>query len=229
MLIRKCPKCGRYDNVFIHVPITQNQDGTYRFEMVLANNCPYCGSFYKDTKVFYKKLLYKLHVSDSLKPAIDLFLDGHRDSAIREASIILENLIRDLSGLDEHGANLAVHAFSFSDTKKPLISLNNLNTESERNEQRGMQLMLQGFFMCIRNIAQHNSIGHGTFETFKILCFVDFAIKIIQGHSFTEKARWVKGQFEEPIVIPKRVDRLKLNMFMIARTVYEHMYMRFVS
>ena len=65
MLIRKCPKCGRYDNVFIHVPITQNQDGTYRFEMVLANNCPYCGSFYKDTKVFYKKLLYTVLVQQT--------------------------------------------------------------------------------------------------------------------------------------------------------------------
>lgn len=228
MIIRKCPKCGKFDNVFRYYPITQNKDGTYRFELILGNNCPHCGAFYKDVKKFYMMAFNKLQMSEKLDTSIDLFLDGHRDSSIREASTVLENLIRDKSGLDEHGSPLAGHAFSYNDGKKPLISLNNLTSESEINEQKGVQLMLQGFFMCIRNIAIHNSIGHSTFQTFEILCFVDFLIKVIDGKSFTQKAHWIKVPVDESIIIPKKLDRIKLNVFEYMFYLYKKAILRFI-
>ena len=214
MLIRKCPRCCKYDNALNRVPITRNEDGTYRFEIIYTNNCPFCGSLYKDVQKKYQSIIRFIGFSDHLDDAVSVFLNGHNDSAIREASIALEDVIRKKTGLDEHGRTLAGHAFSYSSDRQPIIALNNLETESERNEQEGIQLMLQGFFQSIRNISAHMSVGHGSFQTFEILCMIDFFLKLIEGDSFTKRARWVRVEAsKEPIIMPKLSDRVKLKMF----------------
>lgn len=215
MLIRKCPKCGKYYCALNWLPITKNNDGTYRFELFNPKHCPNCGALYNNSKKEYQKLFEFIGVSSRLNYAISLFLDGHFDSAIREASIVLETLIKEKSGLDEHGAPLAGHAFKFDAENPPIIALNDLETESEQNEQKGIQLMIQGFLMSIRNIAIHNSIGHGSLQAFEIICFVDFFIKIIDGNSFAKRAYWKKSRIGmDSIVIPKRLDRLKFRLFL---------------
>ena len=214
MLIRKCPRCGKYDNALNRVPISKNEDGTYRFEIIYTNNCPFCGSLYMDVQKKYQNIIRFIGFSDHLDDAVSVFLDGHNDSAIREASIALEDVIRQKSGLNEHGKKLVGNAFSYKDESQPLIALNNLETESERNEQEGVQLMLLGFFQSIRNISAHMSVGHGSFQTFEILCMIDFFLKIIEGDSFTKRARWIRvDASNEPIIMPKLSDRIKLKMF----------------
>ena len=74
----------------------------------------------------------------------------------------------------------------------------------------------------------HNSIGHDTFQTFEILCFVDFLIKVIDGKSFTQKAHWVKVPVDESIIIPKKLDRIKMNVFEYIFYLYKKAILRFI-
>lgn len=215
MLIRKCPRCGKYDNALNRLPISRNDDGTFRFEIKYSNNCPNCGSLYKDIRKKYQAIFSFIGISERLKYVESIFLDGHFDSATREAAIVLENVIRDNAGIDGYGTVLVERAFKNNSGNNPLIALNELETKSEQNEQEGIEMMIEGFFKSIRNITLHNSIGHGSFQTFEIICFVDFVIKLIDGESFTKRAHWKKVSTEQQdIIIPKLIDRMKLKAFM---------------
>ena len=49
--------------------------------------------------------------------------------------------------------------------RAPLIAINGLKNESERNEQDGIRYMLMGFFQGPRNLYQDNHIGSGVSNT----------------------------------------------------------------
>ncbi len=60
--------------------------------------------------------------------------------------------IRQLSGLDLDGAPLVTRAFS---TSNPVLKINTLSTETERNEQVGLSNMIVGLFGAMRNPTAH--------------------------------------------------------------------------
>ena len=51
----------------------------------------------------------------------------------------------------------------------PLIAINDLKNESERNEQDGIGHMLVGFFQGPRNLYQHNHIGSSVSDSFSAI------------------------------------------------------------
>jgi uncharacterized protein (TIGR02391 family) len=93
-------------------------------------------------------------------------LKSELDSAVREAFVILETAISEKAGIyNSHGRDLVAKAFnlemdnSTGEIKRtPLIAINTLKTESERNEHEGIKLMLIGFFQGPRNMFHHNQI-----------------------------------------------------------------------
>ena len=91
--------------------------------------------------------VYNIH--PKLDDSLNLIYKSEFESAVREASITLENVLREKSKLDLHGFDLATKALSFETDKKtgevirrPLIAINNLETESDKNEQEGIRYML---------------------------------------------------------------------------------------
>jgi uncharacterized protein (TIGR02391 family) len=108
--------------------------------------------------------VYDLH--PKLEVAKRLAMKSEFEAAVREAVVVLETSIKDKSNLtDLHGKDLASKAFRMEYDKQsnvvktpPLIALNKLETESDRNEQEGVMMMLMGFFQGVRNLFQHNSI-----------------------------------------------------------------------
>lgn len=225
MLLRKCPRCGRYTNALARRPLRKNDDGTYRFEIQHANACPYCGSLYMQTQNKYRAIFDFIHLSPRLNLVQSMFLDGYFDAAIREASIVLEDLIKEYAGIDGYGTNLIDRAFEGDESNPPLIALNELHTSSEKNEQEGVKMMIKGFVKSIRNITIHNSIGHGSFQAFEILCFVDFIIKLIEGDSYTKKAHWIKvTDNERSFIVPNRFDRIKLKSFENLKSLTNKIY-----
>lgn len=72
--------------------------------------------------------------------------------AVHEAAKSLCERVREISGLNEDGSKLIDIAFS---VRNPYIQINELNTESEKNEQNGLKELLKGVMMMVRNTTAH--------------------------------------------------------------------------
>jgi uncharacterized protein (TIGR02391 family) len=81
-----------------------------------------------------------------------LFVDQHYARAVEEAYKCINNTVKARSGLSADGQDLMNQAFSI---KNPVLKLNNLRTESERNEQLGYMHSLGGCMTGIRNPRAH--------------------------------------------------------------------------
>lgn len=148
--------------------LREYRNGTYGFDFYDFTFCPCCGSLMpyslKKLKGFFE--VYNIHAA--LSDAVQLIYKSEFESAAREAFVAVENYLKKKSGLDSHGFDLATRALSFEIDKQtgeikraPLIAINDLKNESERNEQDGIRYMLMGFFQGPRNLYQHNHIGSG--------------------------------------------------------------------
>jgi uncharacterized protein (TIGR02391 family) len=77
--------------------------------------------------------------------------------AVFEATKSIAAKIRSLSGLTSDGAMLAQEAFGLpKDGSPPILTINDLKTDTDRGEQRGFSNLLIGFFGTVRNPLAHN-------------------------------------------------------------------------
>lgn len=81
-----------------------------------------------------------------------LFLDGHYARAVEEGYKCLNNTVKAKSGLSKDGNDLMNQAFSVGN---PILKLNPLRTDSQKNEQVGYMLILAGCMTGIRNPRAH--------------------------------------------------------------------------
>lgn len=196
------------------------EDGTYGFGYDDFKYCPCCGSLMPESLEALKRFFQFYDIHPALKDALRLLYKSEFDAAAREAFVTLENCLKKKSGLDSHGFDLATRALSFEVDKKtgemkkaPLISINNLKTESDRNEQDGIRYMLMGFFQGPRNLYQHNHIESGASNTISIIIEASFFLDLLEGHSITKKAYWIPIKINYREIynkMPKRIDRWKL-------------------
>lgn len=78
--------------------------------------------------------------------------------AVFEAAKGLAQRIREKSGVkDKDGVDLVNRVFS---EKKPMLALNQLQTPTEQNEQKGFAVLLRGCFSLIRNPVSHEPKIH---------------------------------------------------------------------
>lgn len=77
--------------------------------------------------------------------------------AVFEATKSIGAKIRSLSGLTSDGAELAQAAFGLpKDGSAPILAINELETDTDRGEQRGFTNLLIGLFGTVRNPLAHN-------------------------------------------------------------------------
>lgn len=72
--------------------------------------------------------------------------------AVLEATKSLAEQVRQMTNLTEDGSPLYDKAFSTSD---PYLVLNNLETESEKSQQKGLCMMMKGINSMVRNVTAH--------------------------------------------------------------------------
>ena len=195
-------------------------DGTFGFDYDDFPFCPCCGSLMpyslKKLSAFFD--IYKLH--PSLEPAKRLLYKSEFESAAREAFVTVENILKKKSGLDAHGFDLATKALSFEVDKQtgeikrpPLIAINELKNESDRNEQDGVRYMLMGYFQGPRNLYQHRHIGSGVSNAISIIVEASFFLRLLDGHSITKNGQWIPVKTDYSDIynkMPKLIDRWKL-------------------
>ena len=139
------------------------------------------------------------------------------EATAREAFVTVENSLKKKSGLDSHGFDLATKALAFEADKKtgeikkkPLVAINELKNESDRNEQDGIRYMLMGFFQGPRNLYQHNHIGSGASNSISVVIEASFFLRLLDGHSITKNGQWLRTKIDFQDMInktPKLIDR----------------------
>lgn len=96
-----------------------------------------------------------LHVS-IVEVSRNLYADGHYSQAIFEAFKSVNCYVKKKSKQSRmDGQKLMAHVFS---EKKPIIKLNELETESDINEQIGFRMLFMGSMTGIRNPKAHDTI-----------------------------------------------------------------------
>lgn len=200
---------------------------TYGFGYRDFSYCPVCGSLMPYMLKKLQKFFEVYQVYPALQHALNLVYKSEYEAAAREAFIVLETTLRKKSGLDSHGFDLATKALKYevdsksgTITKPPLISINDLKSESDRNEQDGIRYMLMGFFQGPRNLYQHNSIGSGVDNSISIIIEASFFLKLIEGHSITKHGRWIPCKVDYNDIyrrIPKLTDRIRFHLFLKRR------------
>lgn len=94
---------------------------------------------------------YNAH-SYVLKCCREELLQENYFHAVLEAAKSLLDRLREMTGLSEDGTALVDKALS---VKNPLIAMNTLRTESERNQQNGLREMINGVIHMVRNVTAH--------------------------------------------------------------------------
>lgn len=115
--------------------------------------------------------------------------------AILDAFYFLSELLRNKSATEGDGASLIGQAFGGA---VPKIKLNRLQTESERNVQRGMEQLLRGLYQCIRNPRSHDKVADSEDDAQVLILFVGYLI----GQIDRAKSQFSRSDFVRRVLDP---------------------------
>lgn len=104
------------------------------------------------------------------------YLGEQYSNAVLDAVQFLGDLIREMSGEDGDGYSLIGTVFN---TKNPKIKVNHLRTQTDKDIQSGIMLLLQGFYRAIRNERVHEKKIDTEQDAYEIILFVNHIIRII--------------------------------------------------
>lgn len=121
-----------------------------------------------------------------IKVSRKLFADGHYAQAIFEAFKAVNNAVKKKSGVtDKDGQALMAWVFN---EEKPILKLNSLRTQSDKDEQIGFKLLYMGAMTGIRNPKAHDHILQtDPLRTLKYLAFASLLMEIIDGSTRSRK------------------------------------------
>lgn len=132
--------------------------------------------------------------------------NGSYSSAILDSIHLLTETIRNKTGLEGDGSSLVGQAFGGDN---PKIQLNKLQTESEKNIQKGMQDILRGLYTAIRNPRSHDKHLDTKEDADSIIYFINYILKIIdQSRVSFEESTFLKRVYDEYYVKTEEYSRL---------------------
>lgn len=124
---------------------------------------------------------------------------GHFSNAIVDTMHVLSDALRNKSGLDGDGTALVGQALG---GESPRLRVNNMQTESERNVQRGLEQMLRGLYLGIRNPRSHDKHDDKKETADAIIVFVNYLL----GQLEATKEAFTPAAFLESVRDPEFVD-----------------------
>lgn len=131
---------------------------------------------------------------------------GIYKNAILDAIHLLSELLRERADVDGDGASLVGQALSGD---SPRLRINKLQTETEKNEQRGLEQILRGVYLGIRNPRSHEQYEDKKEAADAIILFVNHIIGIISEakEPFTIQ-EWNERVFDADFVASDRYAQL---------------------
>jgi uncharacterized protein (TIGR02391 family) len=101
---------------------------------------------------------------------------GNYSHAILEAVHHVSSILRERAGVDGDGASLVGQALGGD---SPRLRVNSLQTDTERNVQKGLEQILRGIYLAIRNPRSHEQTTDTKQTTDTIVTFLDFLLKLL--------------------------------------------------
>jgi len=102
--------------------------------------------------------------------------EGRYSAALLDAVHHLSAIIREKGNLEGDGAQLVGDAFG---GLSPRIKVNKLQTENDKNVQRGVEALLRGIYQAIRNPRSHEKITDSNQDADAVIVFIDYLIRLI--------------------------------------------------
>lgn len=100
-------------------------------------------------------------------------------AAILDAISLVTDTLRDKTGLDGDGEELVGKALGFSKDKPPLLAVNKLQTQTERDIQVGLRETLKGIYSLIRNPRSHERYEDKQKTADAIILFADYLLSFL--------------------------------------------------
>jgi uncharacterized protein (TIGR02391 family) len=117
------------------------------------------------------------HISSELWESLASAYDsGNYSHAVLEAMHHLTTVLRERSGAEGDGVALVGQALG-GDAPKLLI--NGFQSETERNVQRGLEQVLRGIYLSIRNPRSHEQMTDTQQDADAIIHFIDYILRIL--------------------------------------------------
>jgi uncharacterized protein (TIGR02391 family) len=129
-------------------------------------------------------------------------------ASILDAIHFLTSLIREKTGLDGDGVSLVGRAFG---GKSPKLKVNNLQTESEKNIQAGVEQLLRGLYSAIRNPRSHQKFTDEQKNADAIIVFINYLLGIID----QSKTPFLKSEFLNRVFDPSFVKKTRYSELLV--------------
>ncbi len=109
----------------------------------------------------------------------DLFRDGHYKQAALEAYIRVIDDVRQRSGLALDGDNLMNQAFGCTN-RAPVLRLNSLSTDPERDEQNGFMFIFKGIVGLRNSKAHSNRLFNDPLRAHEYLAMASVLMRLLE-------------------------------------------------
>jgi uncharacterized protein (TIGR02391 family) len=134
---------------------------------------------------------------------------GNYCHAILEGIHLLSATLREKSGVDGDGAALVGAVLG---GESPRLRLNSLQTESERSTQKGMEQILRGIFLGIRNPRSHEPIVDDKDTADALLHFLGYILKLLD----VSQSAFTSEDFMARVLDPEFVESQRYAELLVA-------------
>jgi uncharacterized protein (TIGR02391 family) len=121
---------------------------------------------------------YRFH-PEIEKVSGDLFRDGHYREAALSAYIRVVNEVRARSALNLDGDSLMNRAFG-CDNQTPVIQFNDLQTDAERDEQKGFMFLFKGVVALRNSKAHSNTLFNDPYRAHDYLALASLLMRVLE-------------------------------------------------
>lgn len=108
--------------------------------------------------------------------ALRHYLDHEHRVAILDAMLALTEMIRDKTGLDDDGLKIA-RVFKY---ENPILAVNSLETQSDRDEQAGVHKLIMGAYEALRNPNAHDFRNISELESAQNLVLISCLMRWVE-------------------------------------------------
>ena len=109
----------------------------------------------------------------------ELFRDGHYKHAALEAYIRVIEEVKRKSGIDDDGDSLMNRAFG-CDKQTPVIQFNSLQTDAERDEQKGIMFLFKGVVGLRNSKAHSNTLFNDPSRAHEYLALASLLMRLLE-------------------------------------------------
>lgn len=196
----RCNECG------LHVDVAEAE----------FNYCPRCGALAPHWQALCGALLSLYERDGRILDAVRLYRKAAYPDAARSALISIETELKRLGKTQSYGTHLVdeVLAFEYDHNAKkylrePAIKINKLKTNTDRNEQDGIRLLINGLFKGLRNTLMHQHVRLSPIDALSIVVMSNLMIHILNNGSILNERVCIWRKVKKPnhtrIAHPRRV------------------------